>query len=132
MSLLENLVCGTPALITDGCNFPEVAQKGAGLCVPCQQGPLEEALKRLLDMPVSTLRAMGQKGRQLVLENYTLDIAARKMITVYNCIIEDKDIPLFPAPFALLPARSESLRQTCYANSISKTIEPMRMSGKSV
>ncbi|GAF87084.1 unnamed protein product, partial [marine sediment metagenome] len=98
LSLLENLACGKPVLITNGCNFPEVARSGAGFCVPAQQGPLEEGLKRLLDMSALDLESMGQKGRELVLQNYTWDIAARKMATVYRCILEGKVIPLDPEP----------------------------------
>ena len=99
LSLLENLASGKPVLITNGCNFPEVARSGAGFCVPAQQGPLEEGLKRLLDMSALDLASMGQKGRELVLENYTWDVAGRKMITVYKCILEGREIPLYPSPF---------------------------------
>jgi glycosyltransferase involved in cell wall biosynthesis len=99
MSLLENMASGTPALITEGCNFPEFARSNAGLCMPCKREALKEGLIKLLDMPAGELKAMGRKGRQLVLSNYTWQVAARKMVTVYRCILEGKDIPLNPEPF---------------------------------
>jgi len=99
MSLLENMASGTPVLITEGCNFPEVEQSNAGLCIPCKRESLKEGLMKLLEMPAGDLKAMGQKGRQLVLNNYTWQIAARKMVTVYRCILDGKEIPLNPEPF---------------------------------
>ncbi len=96
MSLLENLNAGKPALITPGCNFPEVESAGAGLCVPPEREALACGLKQLLDMSPEDRKVMGLRGRRLVLENYTWDNAARKLITVYNCILKGKDIPLHP------------------------------------
>ena len=98
MAVLENLAAGKPVLITPGCHFPEVVQAGAGLCVPPETPALEEALRKLLDMPEADRAAMGRRGRELVRENYTWDTAARKMITVYRCIMEGKEIPLHPQP----------------------------------
>jgi len=44
---------------------------------------------------------MGERGRQLVAENYTWDLAARKMLTVYRCILDKKPVPLYPEPAPL-------------------------------
>jgi glycosyltransferase involved in cell wall biosynthesis len=101
MSLLENLNAGKPVLITPGCNFPEVESAGAGLCVPPEREALANGLMQLLDMSTEDRKAMGLRGRHLVLENYTWDKAARKLITVYDCILKGKDIPLHPEPIPL-------------------------------
>lgn len=98
MSVLENLAAAKPVLITPGCNFPEVAEAGAGLSVPPESKELEVALRQLLDMSDADRAAMGSRGRDLVHHNYTWEIAARKMITVYRCILEGKEIPLHPEP----------------------------------
>lgn len=98
ISVLENLAAGKVVLLTDGCNFPEVAEVGAGLCVRPEQGALKEALRTLLDMSESKRAVMGEHGRNLVCENYTWDISARKMATVYRCILEGRNIPLYPEP----------------------------------
>lgn len=98
MSLLENLAASKPVLITPGCNFPEVAEVGAGLCVSPESYLLEQALAELLDMSDSERRFMGQRGRELVEKNYTWEVAARKMITVYQCILDDRIIPMYPEP----------------------------------
>ena len=101
IAVLENLAAGKPVLITPGCNFPEVAKVGAGLCVPPKSESLEEALRQLLDVSDADRAAMGSRGRDLVRHNYTWEIAARKMITVYRCILEGREIPLHPEPAAV-------------------------------
>ncbi len=98
ISILENLAAAKPMLITPGCNFPEVAEMGAGLSVPPESQALEKALRQLLDMSDADRAAMGSRGRDLVRKNYTWEIAARKMLTVYRCILEGSEIPLYPEP----------------------------------
>ena len=98
VSILENMAAGKPVLITPGCNFPEVALKGAGLSVQPEREALVEALSRLLSLENSELEIIGRKGHDIILANYTWGIAARKMKTVYQCILDGKDIPLYPEP----------------------------------
>ncbi len=92
------MAAGKPVLITPGCNFPEVALRGAGLSVQPERGALAEALGRLLGLSNSELEIMGRKGRDIILTNYTWNVAVRKMKTVYQCILHGKDIPLYPEP----------------------------------
>jgi glycosyltransferase involved in cell wall biosynthesis len=98
MSILENLAAGKPLLITPGCNFPEVAEVGAGLSVNPVAEEIESGLRKLLDRSHEERKEMGERGRELVKNNYTWDIAARKMITVYRAILNKAPIPLFPEP----------------------------------
>lgn len=98
MSILENLAAGKPVLITPGCNFPEVAEAGAGICVNPVKEEIETGLRELLDLSPDQRREMGERGRELVNNNYTWDIAAQKMITVYRAILNGSPIPLYPEP----------------------------------
>jgi len=98
ISLLENLAAGKPVLITPGCNFPDVEKVGAGLCVEPRRGDLAKALMRLLDTSPETLREMGSRGKCLITEHYTWDIAARKIAAVYRAILRNEEIPLHPEP----------------------------------
>jgi glycosyltransferase involved in cell wall biosynthesis len=100
-ALLENLAAGKPTLITPGCNFPEVVEVGAGICVEPERNSLGEALMQLLDMPREKLTAMGKCGRSLVMKNYTWDIAARKITMIYDLILKGKEIPLYPEPIPI-------------------------------
>ena len=98
MAILENLAAGNPLLITPGCNFPEVAAAEAGLSVNPVAEEIEAGLRKLLDLSPDQRREMGERGRELVNNNYTWDIAARKMITVYRAILNGDPIPLYPEP----------------------------------
>jgi glycosyltransferase involved in cell wall biosynthesis len=102
-SLLENLAAGKPALITPGCNFPRVSEEGAGICVEPERTSLETGLKTLLDMPREDLAAMGCKGRALVMKDFTWEATARRIFTVYQCILRGKEIPLHPEPVPIHP-----------------------------
>lgn len=97
-SLLENLAAGTPALITPGCNFPEAVTAGAAICVDPNKKAIVEGLSELIDMPESGLFEMGNKGRNLVLGSYTWEVAARRLVTVYQAILDETEIPLYPEP----------------------------------
>ncbi|MBN2133905.1 MAG: glycosyltransferase [Sedimentisphaerales bacterium] len=101
ISVLENLALGTPVLVTTGCNFPEVARVGAGLCCQPTRGDLADGLRELLDMPGDEAEKMGHRGRELVLNNYTWPVVAAKLLTVYDCILHGKPIPLYPEPRAV-------------------------------
>ena len=101
ISLLENLAAAKPALITPGCNFPEVAEAGAGICVNPVKEEIETGLGELLDLSPDQRRKMGERGRELVANNYSWDIAARKMIMVYRAILNGDTIPLYPEPVQL-------------------------------
>ena len=98
MAVLEALAAGKPCVITTGCNFPEVQQAGAGYVVPTgDRAALSNALLKLLALTDVQRKRMGDRGRQLVMKNYTWDIIARKMLIVYQCIIEGKPVPLYPS-----------------------------------
>jgi glycosyltransferase involved in cell wall biosynthesis len=98
LAMLEALACGKPCVITTGCNIPDVATFGAGEVVEPRADALSVALLKLLSLPPQVLGEMGDRGRLLVLERYTWDIIARKMLTIYRCIMDNKPIPLHPEP----------------------------------
>lgn len=104
-ALLENLAAGKPALITPGCHFPEAVTAGAALCVNPDQRELFDGLKTLLDRGPSELKEMGNRGRELVLENYTWDVSVRKYITLYSTILDGGVIPMYPEPSPLSALR---------------------------
>lgn len=101
MSILENLAAGNPVLITPGCNFPEVAEIGAGLICDPVADSIEPCLRKLLDLSPEQRRVMGERGRSMVENSYSWDIAARKMVTVYHAILKREVIPLNPVPMSM-------------------------------
>ncbi|MEA1997426.1 MAG: glycosyltransferase [Gemmatimonadota bacterium] len=98
-SIIESMASAKPVIITTGCNFPEVADAGVGLCVKPEPGELKDAVRDMLAMPGDELKAMGTRARSFVFEKYTWEIVARKLVTVFNCILEGREIPEEPEPY---------------------------------
>lgn len=83
MAILEALASATPVLISPGCNFPEVAEAGAGRVVANDPVEMAAALDTLL-ADREALRAMGERGYELVRERYSWDTLADTLIEAYR------------------------------------------------
>ena len=86
VSTLEALAAGLPVVITRQCQFPEVAEAEAGLVVNPDPDEIHDALIKVLLDPEKG-RAMGARGRQLVLERYTWDAVAERMARLYKSVL---------------------------------------------
>ncbi|MEH2374712.1 glycosyltransferase [Nostoc sp.] len=86
MSVLEGMAAGLPCVITTGCNFPEAAAAGVASVVDINADQIANALIELLKQPLQA-KDMGDRARQFILENYTWDSVAFKLISVYQDII---------------------------------------------
>jgi glycosyltransferase involved in cell wall biosynthesis len=89
MATLEAMACGLPVVLTEGCNFPEVATAGAGMVVSPAARPLAEAL-RLLAGDADLRARMGQRGRELVSSSYSLRHVASELDRVYEAVLRRK------------------------------------------
>jgi glycosyltransferase involved in cell wall biosynthesis len=95
-AVLEALCSRIPCVVTKGCNFPEISNVGAGAVVEPIADALGASLVQLLSLTDKERYEIGEKGQELIIRRYTWDIAARKMLIVYKCILEGRAIPLFP------------------------------------
>lgn len=85
-TVLEALGASLPVVISDGCNFPEVAEHGAGFVVPSNDTAVCEAIGKLLSD--GGLRArMGRNGRKLVTERYRWQSSAASMMECYRSML---------------------------------------------
>ena len=84
--MLEAMASGVPVVISDQCNFPEVAEHGAGFVVPLDDASVCEAIGKLLSDPRLGAR-MGGNGRRLVKERYTWQAAATSMAACYRTLL---------------------------------------------
>jgi len=82
--------------VTTGCNFPEVETEGAGCVVGATKEQIGEGILKMLSLDPVRRAAMGAMGQKLVSGKYSLDIVARKMLTIYRCIMAGAKIPLHP------------------------------------
>jgi len=94
----EALACRTPVITTTGTPWEQLQEVDAGRWVLPREAELAQALRELLNMSQSERVAMGQRGQNLIQENYTWDRVVPKFLTVYNCILNGKSIPLHPEP----------------------------------
>ncbi|MDV3351367.1 glycosyltransferase [Leptothoe sp. LEGE 181152] len=85
MSVLEGMAAGLPCIITKGCNFPEAATAQAAHVVDTKTDAIYAALHQVLSHQRHA-KAMGQQAREFVLQNYTWDRAAEKLIQLYQNI----------------------------------------------
>ncbi|HVU10984.1 MAG TPA: glycosyltransferase [Phototrophicaceae bacterium] len=86
MAALEALAAGLPAILSPGCNLPEVAQYGAGVIVEPQVEPLAQALDDLLN-DVVRREAMRLAARRLVHDRFTWESVAEQLEQVYQSAI---------------------------------------------
>ncbi len=93
MSILEGMVSGLPCIITKGCNFPEAATAQAARVVDMEPEAIASALIECLQNP-DRARAMGDRARQFILDNYTWDKIAAQMKEVYQAIADNQSIPV--------------------------------------
>ena len=89
MAILEALACGTPAVVSTECHFPEVAEVGAGEVVPLDADALAAALARVLADPARA-SGMGQAGRELVAARFTWPRIAERSIETYRRLIAER------------------------------------------
>lgn len=85
-AVLEALAAGLPVVVSDQCNFPEVAGHGAGVVVPLDDRTVCEAIGKLLSDSRMAAR-MGRNGRKLVTERYTWQTAAASMVDCYRSLL---------------------------------------------
>ncbi len=89
MAAAEALAAGLPVLLSDQVGIArQVARAGAGSIAPLDVPQIAHAWSTLLGNP-GELRAMGERGRKLVQQEYDADAVARKMLDVYRQVIQD-------------------------------------------
>ena len=81
MSVLEGMAAGLPCVITKGCNFPEASDVSYIVDIDAEQ--IAWALTSLLQDPIKA-KKMGDRARQFILEEYTWDKIASRMIAIYS------------------------------------------------
>lgn len=87
MSVLEGMASGLPCVITTGCNFPEAAQAQVAYVVDINAQAIGNALILCLQNTAEA-EAMGRRARDFILENYTWERSAEKLVHVYESMTQ--------------------------------------------
>jgi glycosyltransferase involved in cell wall biosynthesis len=91
MSVLEGMASGLPCVITTGCNFPEAATVQAAHVVDIDAEKIAHALIECLKHS-QPAQAMGDRARQLILEQYSWDGIAANLVELYTAILKKHPI----------------------------------------
>jgi glycosyltransferase involved in cell wall biosynthesis len=83
IAILEALGAGIPCVVTRTCYFPEVETAGAGFVVDADAGAIADALLKAVDDKMAWQR-MSMAGRDLVLQNFTWPLMARRACEAYR------------------------------------------------
>jgi glycosyltransferase involved in cell wall biosynthesis len=85
--IIEGMAAGKPIVATNGGGVPEIVQDGdTGILVPMGDSQaMAAAISRLLANPVLA-KAMGDRGRKRVLDQFTIGHTARKVEDIYDSI----------------------------------------------
>ena len=83
----EALASGTPVITTTGTPWCELNTKQCGWWVPCSQDEITNAVHSAIKSTDVELKIMGQKGRQLIEERYSVESVAMRMKSLYECLV---------------------------------------------
>lgn len=95
MVVIEALACGVPVITTKGTPWEELNTHNAGWWIDIGVQPLVEVLQKALCLPEEKRRQMGQNGRKLVEEKYSIEAVAAQMIQLYKWILNGGEKPQF-------------------------------------
>lgn len=95
MIIPEALLQEVPVIASTGTPWEILETYGCGRWVNNDTDTLTKTIQDLLDLDQKTLHDMGQKGRKLVVEKYTLEAVSFQMKQMYNWIMGERDKPDF-------------------------------------
>ena len=83
---LEAMAARLPIVLSEGCNFPEAADAGAGYVVANGVAPLANTLRELLADDALSSR-MGANARRMIEERHTWPVVAADMADAYRNVL---------------------------------------------
>lgn len=95
MTVLEAWSWKLPVIMTPECHIPEGYDADAAIKINDNVESVEEGLKTFLGMSDEERQSMGSRGYDLVRDNFTWDVSARKMIEVYEWLLGNHEKPDF-------------------------------------
>lgn len=84
MTVAEALAAGTPVISTRGAPWSGLEAEGCGWWIEHGEAAMAGALGLAMSLPGETLSAMGAKGRDWMLRDYSWDRIGRDMLAAYD------------------------------------------------
>jgi glycosyltransferase involved in cell wall biosynthesis len=93
--IVEALAAGVPVITTQGTPWSILRERRCGWWVPIGPSGLEEALEEALDLDREALRAMGRRGRDLAVSQFSWSATAAKTLETYRWALGQGPLPEF-------------------------------------
>lgn len=91
----EALLQEIPVIASTGSPWQDLETHRCGRWVNNDVDTLTEAVREVLSLDEEELQAMGKRGRQLVLDKYSVDVVSRQMEQLYAWVAGQGDKPEF-------------------------------------
>jgi glycosyltransferase involved in cell wall biosynthesis len=95
MVVPEALIKGIPVIASKGTPWEELDAHHCGWWVDNGVGTLTATIEEAIRTPEDKRREMGQNGQKLVKENYSVEVVAKKMVRLYEWILNGEERPEF-------------------------------------
>lgn len=93
--ILEGLVRKIPCIATYGSPWEELNTHHCGWWVEYSSEAIKEAIKEAISTPNEELKAMGERGKKLMENSYSIEAVASKMKQLYEWILGQSPKPEF-------------------------------------
>ncbi len=100
MIIPEALHCGTPVWASTGTPWQLLNERGCGWWQEPKVENIVSTMRQIIAMKPEKLDEMGLVGRQIVAEQFAVDIVAQQMNELYNWILNNQSKPTFVYEFA--------------------------------
>lgn len=95
MVVTEALVRQVPVIASKGTPWHDLETYSCGIWCDSSCNELTESIGRMIALPVAERKLMGERGRKLVMEKYTIDSVAARMRDLYSWILGEGPKPSF-------------------------------------
>jgi glycosyltransferase involved in cell wall biosynthesis len=93
--ILEGLIRGIPCIATKGAPWQDLETFKCGWWIPFKQECLNQVVRQVVQMNSDILRSMGEAGKQMVKEKYSVNRVANMMKITYDWILNQGLAPEF-------------------------------------
>jgi poly(glycerol-phosphate) alpha-glucosyltransferase len=95
MTVLEAWSYSLPVIMTPYCHIPEGFATKSAIQVDNTVASVKEGILQLFNMPEEVRINMGKNGRRLVEEQFTWEVAAQKILRLYDWLLNGGEKPEF-------------------------------------
>jgi glycosyltransferase involved in cell wall biosynthesis len=93
--IAEALCCGVPVITTKGTPWEILETYSAGKWIDIGETSFKEALESFMSKTEVELQEIGENGRKLIIEKYSIESVAERFVLLYQWILTGKNKPDF-------------------------------------